>query len=345
MKTYQQVAVVRQGGPECLQLVQSELREPAAREVRVRVLATMVSQPDVTARYGQSPFLPKMPFVPGYAVIGQIDARGAAMQQNNAYRVGDQVAALTVYGGYAEYIYLRENDLIPVPACVDPGEAIPLVLNYLVAYQVLHRWARVKQGDTVLVIGASGGVGTALLDLGRLAGLKVYGVASKTKHSVVEAFGAIPIDYRSQDVFEVLRRMEPGGLDAVLDGMGGDHLRSGLAALRRGGAYIGYGNPMSFAGMLRLFGGLIRHNLRWDRKRAVWYSTGTSRWDREPFLEDWAILFQLLAEGKIRPRIYQRFPILEAARANALLESGQVCGNVVLLASELLSERYELLEG
>lgn len=341
MRTYRQVAVVRQGGPECLQVVQSDFRTPAANEARIKVLSTMVSQPDVTARYGQSPFLPKTPFVPGYSVIGEIDALGEKMRQNSVYGLGDRVAALTVYGGYSEYIYLREKDLIPVPVGVDPGEAIPLVLNYLVAYQVLNRWARVKQGDTVLVIGASGGVGTALLDLGRLAGLKMYGVASKSKHSVIEAYGATPIDYRSQDVFDVMGRMETGGLDAILDGTGGESLLRGMDALRRGGAYIGYGNPMSFAAMLRLFGRLILSNVRLEGKRAAWYSTGTSLFNRKPFMDDWAALFKLLAEGKIKPLIMQRFPILDAARANALLESGQVRGNVVLLAPEVFNECCE----
>jgi len=153
--------------------------------------------------------------VPGYAVVGVVDAIGERV--TNA-AVGDRVAALTAYGGYSEYVFLSEGQLIPVPATVDPAEAAPLILNYIVAYQTLHRSARVKAGDRVLIIGASGGIGTAFLQLGRLANLTMYGIASKSKHHVLTKYGATPIDYRTQDFVEVIRKAEPDGLDAVFDG-------------------------------------------------------------------------------------------------------------------------------
>lgn len=120
---------------------------------------------------------------------------------------------MTVFGGYAEYIFLGQEELIPVPVTLDPVEAITLVLNYVVAYQVMHRKVRVKDGDKVLIIGASGGVGTAFLQLGKLANLKMYGLASPSKHNVLTKLGAIPIDYHSQDLVEVIRQAEPDGLD------------------------------------------------------------------------------------------------------------------------------------
>jgi NADPH2:quinone reductase len=127
--------------------------------------------------------------VPGYAIIGVVDAIGGGV--TNA-AVGDRVAALTVLGGYAEYIFLGQEELVPVPVTLDPAEAITLVLNYVVAYQVMHRKARVKVGDKVLIIGASGGVGTALLQLGKLASLTMYGIASKSKHNILTEHGATP---------------------------------------------------------------------------------------------------------------------------------------------------------
>ena len=145
--------------------------------MRVRVLAAAVSLPDVEARYGRSPFPPKLPFTPGYAIVGAVDAVGAGVTQAKA---GDRMAALTVYGGYAEYVFVAEKKLIPVPAALDPAEVVPLILNYIVAYQTLHRSAQVRPGQTALLIGASGGIGTAFLQLGRLAGLKMYGLASAT---------------------------------------------------------------------------------------------------------------------------------------------------------------------
>jgi NADPH:quinone reductase-like Zn-dependent oxidoreductase len=292
-----------------------------------------VCLPDVQARYGQSPFAPKVPFVPGYAIIGVVDALGDGV---TGAAVGDRVAALTIYGGYAEYIFLREKHLIPVPATLDPAEAVPLILNYIVAYQVLHRSARVKAGDKVLIIGASGGIGTALLQLGRLAGLRMYGIASRSKHHILAEYGATPIDYHTQDFVEVIRQAEPGGLDAVFDGMAGDYYARGFSVLRRGGRLVGYGNPLSRSRTLRLLGQMILFNLLPNGKSATLYGTGASLFNRRPFLEDWATLFRLLEEGKIKPVIAKKLPILEAAQANALLESGQVTGNVVLVAPELL---------
>ena len=165
---YRRIVVAQRGGPEVLRVVEEDLRPPAARRnAPVRVLAAAVSLPDVEARDGRSPFPPKLPFTPGYAIVGEVDAIGAGVTQAKA---GDRMAALTVYGGYAEYVFVAEKKLIPVPAELDPAEVVPLILNYIVAYQTLHRSAQVRPGQTALLIGASGGIGTAYLQLGRLPG-------------------------------------------------------------------------------------------------------------------------------------------------------------------------------
>jgi NADPH:quinone reductase-like Zn-dependent oxidoreductase len=331
---YRRIVVAQRGGPEVLRVVEEDLRPPAAREARVQVLAAAVSLPDIDARLGRSPFPPTPPFTPGYAIVGAVDAAGAGVTQA---KVGDRVAALTVYGGYAEYVYVAEQKLIPVPATLDSAEVVPLILNYIVAYQTLHRAARVKPGQTALLIGASGGIGTALLQLGRLAGLKMYGLASPSKHAALIAHGATPIDYHTEDFVQVIRQMEPGGLDAVFDGMGGDYLPRGFGLLKRGGVWVSYANPRSLRGMVRLLGRVLWYNLRLDGRRVALYGTGASNLNRRPFLEDWATLFRLLAESQIQPIIAARFPLLAAAQANVLLESGQVTGNIVLLAPELLA--------
>lgn len=333
---YKSIVATKRGGPDVLQIMENELRPPAAGEVRAKVLATAICAPDVQARYSQTPFAPKFPFVPGYAVIGIVDAIG---ERVTTTAVSDQVAALPVFGGYAEYIYLRQKQVIPVPAALDPAAAVTLILNYIVAYQALHRWAKVKAGDKVLIIGASGGIGTAFLDLGKLANLTMYGVASGSKHPVLTAYGATPIDYHTQDFVEVMRKAEPEGIDAVFDGMGNDSVQRGFSLLRRGGVLVVYGNPLSVAGLLRLLAKTLLFNLLPNGKTVRLYGTGLSTFNRQPFLEDWAILFKLLGEGKIKPVIMQKFPILEAAQANALLESDMVIGNLVLLAPELLCSK------
>ncbi|MBN1814611.1 MAG: zinc-binding dehydrogenase [Anaerolineae bacterium] len=330
---YKSVVVTKRGGPEVLQVVENDLRAPLAGEVRIQVLAAPVCLPDVEARYGRTPFAVKVPFVPGYAVIGIVDAVGRDVSN---VAVGDRVAALTAYGGYAEYIFWGAKQLIPVPTALDPAEAVPLILNYIVAYQSLHRSARVRAGDKVLIIGASGGIGTAFLQLGKLAGLTMYGIASKGKHHILTEYGATPIDYRTQDFVEVVRKAEPDGLDAVFDGIGGDYITRGFSLLRRGGTFVGYANPLSLSRTFRTLGRVILLNLLPNGRSATYYSTGKSRLNRRPFMEDWAALFGLLEEGKIKPIIAARFPILEAAKANELLEGGQVVGNIVLVAPELL---------
>ena len=208
---YKSIIATERGGPEALQVIENELHAPPTGEARIKVLASCVTMPDVQARYGDSPFKIKPPFVPGYAIIGTVDAVGADVT-NTA--VGKRVAALTAYGGYTEYIYFDAEKLIPVPETVDPAEAITLVLNYLVAYQTMHRSAKVKQGDKVLIIGASGGIGTAFLQLGKLADLKMYGIASQSKHHILTEYGVTPIDYHTQDFVAVIRGAEPNGLDA-----------------------------------------------------------------------------------------------------------------------------------
>ena len=330
---YNSVIVTARGGPETLQVVENELHSPASGDVRIRVLASLVSGPDISARHGQSPFIPKPPFTPGYCVIGDVDAVGADVQ---GAAIGDRVGALIAYGGYAEYVYWDAKQLIPVPASLDPAEAVPLILNYIVAYHVMHRWARVKAGDKVLIIGASGGIGTALLQLGKLAELKMYAIASKSKHYILEEYGAVPIDYRTQDFVQVIRQSESAGLNAVFEGMAGDYIHRGFSVLKRGGTLVGYANPLSFRGMFKALGQVLLFHLLPNGRSAKYYSTGVSRINPRIFLADWATLFKLLADEKIKPVIAAKFPIREARKANELLESGGVIGNVVLVAPELL---------
>ena len=340
---YKSVIATRTGGPEVLQVIENDLRLPSAGEVRIKTLAAAVCQPDTTARkgtafYSGTPLGQKMPFVPGYAIVGVVDAIGEGVA---GVSVGDRVGALTVIGGYTEYLYWKSNRLISVPAFLDPAEAVTLVLNYVVAYQSLHRVAKVKEGDKVLIIGASGGIGTALLQLGKLAGLKMYAIASKSKHAILSEYGATPIDYRTQDFVEVIRQAEPDGLDAVLSGMTRlDYIKGGLLLLRRGGRLVSFGEPAGRPAFFRILLTLIGVNLLPNGKSFTLYGTSTYFiGDKRPYLEDWAVLFKLLEEGKIKPVIAKKYPLLEAAQANVLLESGQVTGNVVLVAPELLENQ------
>lgn len=335
---YRSLTVRKNGGPDVLEVVENDLRPPRKGEARIRVLAASVSRPDVTARRGEAlysgTFLgQKLPFTPGYSVIGEVEAVGEGVTQAQP---GDRVGALTVIGGYTEVLYWRADRLIPIPAALDPVQAVPLILNYIVAYQAMHRVVKAQPGEKALIIGASGGIGTALLQLGQLAGLEMYAIASQAKHAILTAYGARPIDYHSQDFAEIIRRSEPGGLDMVLDGMMRlEMMRKALTLLRRGGRMVSFGEPASRSELYRILGLTLRANLWGSGKFLTLYGTSSYfLFDQKPYLEDWATLFNLLGRGKIQPVIAARFPILEAAQANALLESGQVVGNVVLVTGE-----------
>jgi NADPH:quinone reductase-like Zn-dependent oxidoreductase len=330
---YKSVIVTARGAPEVLKVVENELRPPGKGKALIKILAAPVCAPDITTRYGLSPFVPKPPYQPGYAFIGDVETLGPGVSRVS---VGDRVAGLTAYGSYAQYIEWDAARLIPVPASLNPAEAAPIILNYIVAYHVMHRWAQVKAGDKVLIVGASGGIGTALLQLGRLADVEMYGLASPDKHHILNEYGAVPIDYHTQDFVDVIHSVQPHGLDAVFEGMAGDYFKRGFSVLARGGTLVGYGNPLSVSGMFKVLAQTAIFNLLPNGKSAKYYSTGVSRLKWDMFLEDWAKLFSWMEAGHIQPIIAARFPLLGAAQANQMLEDGQVIGNIVLVAPQIL---------
>src|SRR5262245_11838017 len=169
------IIVTHYGGPDALRVVEEECPEPKAGEVRVKVLAAGVSLPDVMAREGIHPETPAVPFTPGWDLVGVVDRLGSGV---SGIEPGEAMTAMPISGAYAEFVCVQHHELVPVPSGLDPAEAVSLVLNYITAYQMMYRSAGVKRGQRVLIHGASGGVGTALLQLGRLAGLEMYGTCS-----------------------------------------------------------------------------------------------------------------------------------------------------------------------
>jgi NADPH:quinone reductase-like Zn-dependent oxidoreductase len=286
-------------------------------------------------RYGNYRFAPPIPFVPGYEVVGIVDAIGADV---TGVAIGQRVAALTVHGGYAEYVYLSPYELTPVPDTLDFVESVSLILNYVTAYQMLHRVAAVQPGQTALIAGASGGVGNALLQLGGLAGLKMYGTASKQKRELVARLGGIPIDYQAEDITQFIRTKEPNGLDAVFDGLGWQSAWKAYQLLRRGGSLVAYGVAASIqngrsSNRAALASYLLPAMLNMipNGKHATFYGiTLLYRKDPRPFREDLPKLFQLLSEQKIKPVIAKVFSLENAVQAHELLEKGQVQGKLVL---------------
>jgi NADPH:quinone reductase-like Zn-dependent oxidoreductase len=341
------VQVRRFGGPEGLEVVDAPLPKAGQGEVRVRVLASGLEYTDVPIRrhlYPQTSTR-RPPFVLGYDVVGEIDQLGDGV---SGYKVGERVADMTVLGSNAAYRTLRASDLTRVPADVDPAEAATLILSWTTAYQLLHRAALVQRGQRVLVQGAAGAVGQALLVLGRMAGAVLWGTARGEQAALIRELGATPIDYQREDFTRAL----PGGFDVVFDGVGEEGYSRSLAALKRGGLLCAYGYSAGVQPQRRLLGLLswIARVYLWRRvlswlpggKRVYLYSINAMRaLHPDWFQDDLERLVGLLATHAIRPRVAKRISFDEIAEAHRRLEAGGLDGKLVL-CPDLPSQRDRL---
>jgi len=330
--THHRVVVTGHGGPEVLQVIGEPAPHPGAGEVRVKTEAAGVSAMDLMVRRAGFPGFPKVPFTPGVDMLGVVDEVGPDV---SAIEPGQRVAALLGdQGGYAEHVSVPASETVAVPDGLDAAEAVCVVTNYLTAYTMLHRAAEVKSGERVLIHGAAGGVGTALLELGGLAGLEMYGTASKPNHDVVESLGGVPIDYRNEDFVERIHALVGDGVDAVFDPIGGGRqLWRSYRALRRGGRLVWFGvAATSRAGLGVIPASLITRfvvSLIPDGRRAP--MPPDSKTPNDWYRQTLATLFDYLRAGKINPLIAARIPLLEAERAHELLEAGGHRGKVVLI--------------
>jgi NADPH2:quinone reductase len=345
---HHRTVVSHYGGVDALHLIEEEVPEPKAGEVRVKVLAAGVSMPDIMAREGIHPETPKVPYTPGWDLVGVVERLGDGV---SGVDPGQVVAAMPMSGAYADYVCLNKEELIAVPLGLDPAEAVSLVLNYVTAYQMLHRSAKAKAGQRILVHGASGGVGSALLQLGRLLGLTMYGTCSSRGAPAVTDLGGIPVDYGRDDLLQEIFRLTGDGVDAVFDPFGGAHMWQSRSFLRKGGRVVAYGtttslraeglgssrtgkrNPLHGIPIFGLYivGGLLLPG----RKRIVPYSIQwLKRFRPLVFRQDLTTLLDLLQRREVRPIVAHRFPLSQARQAQELLAKGGVIGKIVLMPDE-----------
>lgn len=334
--TYRAVRLQGKGGLEQLTVEDLPLEEPKAGELRIKVSATGAGSTDITMRTGYYPYRPDFPFTPGYEVVGTVDAIGEGV---TGFRKGERVCALTVHGGYADYLTRSAEDFVKVPAGLDDAEVVSLILNYVTAYQMIHREAKLSPGQTALVTGANGGVGTALLELLRAHGVKAIGAVGKKHEGLVKSLGATPVPSRGAPLDESVRAILPEGVDAAFDVLGGKGTGECARATKKGGIVVGYGfmgatsdgkpsNLLVLRGYLALYLGT-----RLSGKRGTFYGiTMIYRKDKAPFREDLPKLFELLAQKKIAPRIAKKLPLHAAKEAQELLMKGGVEGKIVHLA-------------
>jgi NADPH:quinone reductase-like Zn-dependent oxidoreductase len=353
------VVVDHFGGPDVLRVVEDDDPQPGPGEVRARVLAAGVSFTDAQLRAGTYLGVPKPPFTPGYEFAGVVDKLGPDCTR---LREGSRVAALTVWGAYAERVCVPEANAVEVPEDLDPAEVVCLVLTYMTAYQLLHRMAMVKSGETLLVHGAAGRVGTAILELAALVGLRVYGTASARDRAAVERLGAVAIDYQNEDFLARMRELPGNGVDVALDGLGGALSLRSFRALRPGGRLVVFGHYATLADGRKSWRGWIEWyaatatvglwGLFSPRRRVLAYRIQKLR-DRHQMLpvgvgpralpvgggprypdwfrEDFLALLELLRRGEIHPVVAQRLPLTDARRAHELLERSAAKGKLVLV--------------
>jgi len=323
--------------PDGFQLRQRVLPAPAPGEVVVAMEATGISFAEHAMRIGRYPGQPKFPFVPGYDLVGIVTAVGAGVDDA---LVGRRVAAMTKTGGWATHVLLKAVDVVPVPAGLDPGEVETLVVSGLTAYQMLHRRAKVRAGQTILVHGANGGVGTTLVQLARHAGARVIGTSSPRHHAALRELGVLPVDYHDPDLVARVRELAPGGVDAVFDHIGGKSIARSWSLLAKGGTLVSYAMLKDRGPMIPAFLGLLAR-LAWlnalpNGRRAGFFDVWGGkllrpRRFRSRLRDDMSAVFSLLADGVLRPQIAARLPLTQIREAVELAESHTIVGKVVLV--------------
>ncbi|MBK8899714.1 MAG: zinc-binding dehydrogenase [Anaerolineaceae bacterium] len=333
--THKRVILSGVGGIENLQLIRETIPEPKVGEIRVRVRASGLAYADILCRLGLYPGAPHRPFTPGYDLVGEVDKVGdGVMDLVEGQMVG---ALLPKFGAQAQHVCAPAIQFVPVPEEVDPVMAVAVILNYLTADRILHNKAKVQRGERMLVHSAAGGVGTALLQLGRLLGLETIGTASAKKLALVTRLGAAAIDYQREDFALGVRQMMAEGVDVVCDPIGSDTMTRSYSLLRRGGRLVNYSFLAAVdegkTAAVRSLVQIVWYNIRPDGRKAILFgdTPTAARRENEWYRERLKALFRMLSDGRIQPIIGKTLPLSAAAEAQHLLETAAVSGKIVLL--------------
>jgi len=332
------VFATRWGGPDVLRVGARRVGPPAPDQIVVEVAAAGVAFGDLLLREGLRRE-PRPPAIPGYDAAGVVRAVGSDVHD---LREGDSVAVRTGGSrGYATHVVAPRIAAVHYPTGLAAAAVTSLVLNYVTALQMLTRSAALADGATILVHSAAGGVGSALLELGALRGMTMFGTASAAKSDVVEQLGGIPIDYRGEDYARRVRAEAPDGIDAVFDALGPASWKGALPLLRPGGHLVVYGVSSAFKNGRRNLPGLLGGLLRAPRTSYLTYvlkGIGVSGYNSDKvipahpdwFTQDLSYLIGLLADGKIAPRIHRTFALDDAGEAHKELGAGRATGKIVL---------------
>lgn len=335
------VTLMRNGGPEVLELREYPSPTPQSGEVLIGVRAAGLNFAEVAARQGLYPDAPPKPCVVGYEVAGVVQALGAGVE---TLAVGDRVLALIRFGGHAEQVVVPELQALKIPDRMSFAEAAAIPVNYLTAHHMLFQIGTVHPGSSVLVHMAAGGVGTAVLQLlSTVENVTVFGTASAPKHDYLRGLGCDhPIDYRSVQYADVVREVTGGrGVDIVLDPLGGQDWRTGMSLLAPAGRLVAFGFANMIQGprrnLLRALGQVLR--VPWltpltamEENRSLQGVNMGHLWDEtEMLVGQLRTLLGLYDQGVVRPNVHAEVPFAEAGVAHSMLESGANRGKVVLI--------------
>jgi NADPH:quinone reductase-like Zn-dependent oxidoreductase len=319
------------GEPETLRLRTRELPALKPNEASIKVEVSGVSFAEQQMRRGKYYDQPDFPFVPGYDLVGIDEGTGA------------RVAALTKVGGWADRVILDKADLVLVPDGVSAEAAETVIVNGVTAWRMLHRTAKVKPGQTIVVHGAAGGVGTVLVQLARHENIDVIGTAGPKQQQRLRDLGVTPIDYRNEDVSTRVRELAPDGVAAVFDHVGGPGVKDSWRMLAKGGALVSYGTASTkdVAGnpqvpVLKLLAKLTVWNLLPNGKSASFFNLWAGRRFhqarfRKELREDLGHVLELVRDGAVTPQIAARFGLEQAAEALRFAEAGGNTGKVLIL--------------
>jgi putative PIG3 family NAD(P)H quinone oxidoreductase len=314
------------GGPEVLSWAEVPDPAPGAAEVLVEVAATAVNRADILQRQGHYPPPPGAPAYPGLEASGRVAALGDGV---TGWHIGDEVCALLAGGGYAERVAVPAGQLLPVPRGLSLVEAAALPEAACTVWSNVMMAARLQPGETLLVHGGSGGIGTTAIQVGARIGARVLCTSGgdRKRQRCLELGAEVAIDYRSEDfVARALELTGGRGVDVILDNMGGGYLSRNVEALAVGGRLMAIGLQGGRKGELDL--GMLMHKRAWVaaislRPRPVMEKA-------EIVAAVQANLWPAIEAGEIRPVIDRVLPIQRAAEAHRLVEAGEHIGKVVL---------------
>jgi NADPH:quinone reductase-like Zn-dependent oxidoreductase len=332
------------GKPSVIQIVEEDLPEPKQGEARIKIEASTVSSTDIFIRKGIYPLLKqKPPFTLGYDFVGIVDKLGEDVKN---VKVGDRVCSIVMIGGNANYICVAAMELTIIPKDVDAKEAACFALSGISAYQMFTHFAKVKEGQRILIHGGSGAIGDMLLQLGKLKNCEMVATASEIKHQHIKNYGATAIDYHSPNYLGALEKKFANGFDAVFDFTNQASFNNDIKLVKKGGTLVTYAvyssalniEKKTFFNFLAFgidFGKMMMKLAYWNKfsgKKAMFYgSTASKKAEQQRHTNDMNQLFILLKSGAIKPTICKVFSLNEVQQAHQLFANRKTLGSVVII--------------